>query len=166
MGREITGGITAMIGGIFILISTFLPAAYVRWEFFGTDMDIYYWIWGFYIAEGTDKATSSFNFAPEPYGFLWGIVIIIASIITIIKGNSARKGESGGTILLLMGILAIISMIAWVFAVELAYTERINLFSTALIMNFWDFFDFGIGFYTLFIGANIIIIGSIITWKR
>ncbi len=166
MGREITGGITAMIGGFFILISTFLPAAYVRWEFFGTDVDVYYWIWGFYIAEGTDIEKSSFKFAPEFYGFMCGIEIIIISIITIIKGNSARKGKSGGTFLLLMGILAIISMIAWVFAVELAYTGRIKLFDTVLIMNFWDFFDFGIGFYTLFIGANIIIIGSIITMKR
>lgn len=165
MTIEKKGGIIVIIGGILTLISVLIPTTYIRWEYSGLDMDIYYWMWGFTYAQGTEDSISESKFAIEFYGCICAIGIIIASIIAILKGNTIRKGNSGGTLAFFMAIIAILTMISWIFAVELYYSASIVIFGEQLRLNFWDFFEFYIGVYTLFIGANLIIIGALIKMK-
>jgi len=162
MTREKTGGIIVIVGGILTLISVFLPTAYIRWESSGLDMDIYYWMWGFTYAQGTEDTISKSKFAIEFSGCICAITIITASIIAILKGNIIQKGNSGGTLAFFMGIMAILTMISWILAVELFYSASIVIFGEQLRLNFWDFFEFYFGVYALFIGANLIIIGALI----
>jgi len=162
MSREKIAGIIAIIGGILTLISVLLPTTYIRWEYSGSDMDIYFWMWGFTYAQGADDSISKSKFAIEFYGCICAIEIITASIIAILKGNGIRKGDSGETLAFFMGIMAILTMISWILAVELFYTASFVIFGDQLGLNFWDFYEFGIGVYTLFIGANVIIIGALI----
>ena len=164
MGNEKAGGIIALIGAILTLVSTFLPVAQINWNFFGVRLDVYYWIWGFYYARssGWGETVTETGFDLEIYGVICGSIIVLAAIIAMVKSNSARKGDGGGAVLLIMGILAIIAMVSWIILIDIIYAEEYSLFGENVRISFWSFFEFSYGIYLLFGGAILLIVGAII----
>ena len=144
------------------ILALFFPMASVRWEFSGSDMDVYYWIWGFFYGVGTESYVFMSKFSLEIYGFVLGILIITTSVLIVFNGNKVRQGKSGGTIVLILGIIILLSLFAWILVIELKYAGSIKVFGESLNLNFWDFFEFSYGTYLLFIGGNTTIVGALV----
>ena len=149
-----------LVESILTLIAPFLPAAYLYWKSNGFEIEYYYWMGGFAYgtARGYGVTYIEASYRPEPCGYICGIIIIISALISIIININILKSmnyditypfQKGAKLILLVGIIAIASMIVWIFYIDFILVVFFFIFSYAV--------------YILFIGAGITIIGSIIT---
>jgi UDP-N-acetylmuramyl pentapeptide phosphotransferase/UDP-N-acetylglucosamine-1-phosphate transferase len=143
-----------LIGGIVIIVSLLIPAAYYEFKFGTMYMYVYIWMWGLvYIDSNTGTITRFHSDAlflvPS---LVCSAVICYSAIKLIISANQIDLPDvdihKHKDMWRNMGILCIIVPFIWVG------------WTGAYFSEFWDFFSPGLGLFGIVIGGIIAIIGS------
>ncbi|MFX0039020.1 MAG: hypothetical protein ACFFCY_14915 [Promethearchaeota archaeon] len=139
-----------LAGGIIALIAFLTPAAYLD----TVSGSMYIWMWGLFSVNlyGYGGATA---FTQDPgeliVSVLCSLLVLISIIVTIAKGNSAKK-YGGESTWLAPSILMMIGTIAWIAGMEI--NGRIFY-----DFSLWSVVDPGFGVIGLFLGGILSIIG-------
>ena len=124
--------------------------------------EIINWIWGYFL--DTFNSTVSGGFYSDPIQLVSSVItssIIFASILIITLGliksrDNIKKGSINLSIYIIPAVSIIISTIFWMVMMETA--ER-NIYDISM----WGRYVPGFGVIGLFIGASLIIFGSLFT---
>ncbi len=138
-----------LIGGIIALIAFLTPAAYLS-SYSGS---INIWMWGLFSITIYGYGSNT-TFTQDPgellVSILCSLIVLISIIITISKGNQARKfGEESGW--LAPPILTMGGTIGWIVGME--------IISQSYGISLWSMVNPGFGVIGMFLGSIVSIIG-------
>jgi len=152
--------VVPFLGIIMCSISLFVPAAF--FENIIWNHEIINWIWGLF--QDTFNSTITSGFYEDPLQIVTSVIassIVLISILILCIGlikqrSDLKKGSVNLYTCIIPAVCIISSTVFWMVMMEIA--ER-NIYD----LSMWGRYIPGFGVIGLFIGAGLIIFGSLIT---
>jgi hypothetical protein len=149
------GYILAIIAGIVGIVVLATPVAFEDSFFF----ESYIWMWGLYTSR-VPLGDLNIYFSDSTIYLTWGLLatllILLATVITILTGRKASKRNRS------YGFLWIICGLMFIAAPLVLYIGLLSEVPSWLSDLFWNIYDFHFAFYGSFVAGALAIIAGIV----
>ncbi len=171
MRIEKIGLLLGIIGGILLIITPLIPAAYIY--IYNVSGYILYWMWGFYYVdvyeEGYEElAYSGTGYVLDPIGIVCTIILISAGFITVFfsywywKGDIDKKKH--GNVLITATIISFISLYTWMIMNDSLSDAILEGLGIDIDLSFWDVFNNSPSGICGIVGSTMLIMGAMISF--
>ena len=156
---KINSSYFALIGGILISFSVFLPMATFSAMLGSSSVTLYYWMFGLVLITATSREHNFgiFYFIVDYLGIVFSLIIVISAINIILKAYRVKTGEldirEGRKVWIFYGILVVILVLIWLISqiIVIMFFSAVSL----LILPSFGFFGIMCGATFAFFGASM-----------